>query len=110
MLQVLMLCLQGQTGDFQEIKNLNSLTFLRFFIALRFSVSKHSFILLLFEYAKLFIALQNYPAKCITLYKKSFLCIPRNETAQPRSQFLHTCICERFIYSQDWSAYYATEK
>jgi hypothetical protein len=23
--------------------------------------------------------------------------IPRNETAQPRSQFLHSCICEHFI-------------
>jgi hypothetical protein len=25
--------------------------------------------------------------------------IPRNETARPRSQFLHSCICEQFIYS-----------
>jgi hypothetical protein len=24
--------------------------------------------------------------------------IPRNETSRPRSQFLHSCICERFIY------------
>ncbi len=29
----------------------------------------------------------------------SDLCIPRNETARPRSQFLDSCICERFIYS-----------
>ncbi len=34
-----------------------------------------------------------------TLYQKSDLCISRNETAQPRSQFLHSSICERFIYS-----------
>jgi hypothetical protein len=33
------------------------------------------------EYTKL------YPA----LYRKSNLCIPRNETAQRRSQFLHSC-------------------
>ncbi len=32
-----------------------------------------------------------------SLYQKSDLCIPRNETAQPRSQFLHSCICEQFI-------------
>ncbi len=30
--------------------------------------------------------------------------IPRNETARPRSQFLHSCICEQFIYSQDRSS------
>ncbi len=38
------------------------------------------------------------------------LCIPRNETALPRSQFLHSCICERFIYSRDRSAYLAEAK
>ncbi len=37
----------------------------------------------------------------------SGLCIPRNETARPRSQFLHSCICERFLYCQDRSAYLA---
>ncbi len=30
--------------------------------------------------------------------------IPRNETAWPRSQLLHSCICEQFIYSHDRSA------
>ncbi len=39
------------------------------------------------------------------MYRKSNLCFPRNETEWPRSQFLHSCICERFIYSQDRSAY-----
>jgi hypothetical protein len=38
------------------------------------------------------------------------LCITRNETAQPRSQFLHACICEPFIYSQNRSAYLAATK
>jgi hypothetical protein len=33
--------------------------------------------------------------------------IPRNETARPCSQFLHSYICDRFIYSQDRSAYFA---
>ncbi len=37
------------------------------------------------------------------LYRKSDLCIPINETVRPRSQFLHSCFCGRFIYSQDQS-------
>jgi hypothetical protein len=50
----------------------------------------------------------------------SYLCIPRNETVQPSyfqnriicsvSQFLHSYICERFIYFQSWSAYSAARK
>jgi hypothetical protein len=45
-----------------------------------------------------------------TLYRKSSLCIPRNETAWPRSQCLHSCISEQFIYSQDRSAYLPAAK
>ncbi len=30
-----------------------------------------------------------------------YICIPRIKTARLRSQFLHSCICERFIYSHD---------
>jgi hypothetical protein len=45
-----------------------------------------------------------------TLYRKSDLCIPRNENAGARSQVLLSCICERFIYSQDRSAYLAAAK
>jgi hypothetical protein len=45
-----------------------------------------------------------------TLYRKSDFGIPRNGIAWPRSQFLHSCICERFIYSQDRSAYLAAAK
>jgi hypothetical protein len=37
------------------------------------------------------------------LYRKFKTNIPRNETAQPRSQFLYLCICERLLYSHDWS-------
>ncbi len=33
--------------------------------------------------------------------------VPRNETAQPRSQLLHSCICELFIYSHQQSFYFA---
>ncbi len=40
-------------------------------------------------------------------YQKSEICIPRNET---RSQFLHSCVCERFIYSKDLSAYLAADR
>ncbi len=45
---------------------------------------------------------------------------PRNETARPCyfqtellcsvSQFSHSCICERFIYFQDWCANFAAAK
>ncbi len=43
----------------------------------------------------------------ITFFLLTTLCgkfekyIQRNETAQPRSQFPQSCICERFIYSHD---------
>ncbi len=46
----------------------------------------------------------------ITLYRKSDLCVPKNETARPRSQFQNSCICERFFYSQDLSAFLAAAK
>jgi hypothetical protein len=26
--------------------------------------------------------------------------------ARPHSQFPHSCVCEKFIYSQDWSTYF----
>jgi hypothetical protein len=44
------------------------------------------------------------------LYRKSSLCITRNETARCRSQFLHSCIWVWFIYSQDQFAYLAAAK
>jgi hypothetical protein len=50
----------------------------------------------------------TYTAK--TLYRKLETNIRRNETAPPRSQFLHIGICERFIYSHDRSAYCAAAK
>ncbi len=39
------------------------------------------------------------------LYRKFETNIPRNETARIRSQFPHSCICDRFLYSHDRSAY-----
>jgi hypothetical protein len=42
-----------------------------------------------------------------TLHRKFEKNITINETAWPRSQFQHCCICERFIYSHDLSAYFA---
>ncbi len=51
-----------------------------------------------------------HPVLITTLYRKSDLCIPRNETARPRFQFLHSCVCEQFIYSQVQSAYLAAAK
>ncbi len=35
------------------------------------------------------------------LQRKSYLCIPLLGIARPPSQFPHSCVCERFIYSQD---------
>jgi hypothetical protein len=39
--------------------------------------------------------LETYGINSLTLtrYRKSDLCIPRNETARPCSPFLHSCIC-----------------
>jgi hypothetical protein len=40
------------------------------------------------------------------LQRKSHLCISRKGIARPKSQFPHSCVCERFIYSQDQSTYF----
>ncbi len=49
----------------------------------------------------------SYRLHTSALYRKYDLCIPRNETARPQSQFLHSGFCERFtcINSHDRSAY-----
>jgi hypothetical protein len=39
----------------------------------------------------------------VTLQTRSVLFIPKNETARPHLKFPHSCICERFKYSHDWS-------
>ncbi len=43
------------------------------------------------------------PYLLYTLYWKFGAFVPRNETARPSSQFLHSWISERFIYSRDVS-------
>jgi hypothetical protein len=40
------------------------------------------------------------------LYRKSHECIPGKGIARPQSQFLHSCVCGLFIYSQDWFTYF----
>ncbi len=35
---------------------------------------------------------------------------PRKGIAWPQSQFPHSCVCERFMYFYDWSAYSAAGK
>ncbi len=45
-----------------------------------------------------------------TLQTKSDLWTSRKETARPQSQFTHLCICERFIYSHNWSTFPAAEQ
>jgi hypothetical protein len=42
-------------------------------------------------------------------YRKFEPNIPRKGIARPQSQFPHSSVCERFIYSRDRSAYSATE-
>ncbi len=42
--------------------------------------------------------------------KNPIYVFPEKETARPRSQFLHSCICGRYIHYQDRSAYLATAK
>ncbi len=62
----------------------------------------HSF-LLLFSSAQ-----TSYTAK--TQYRKFETNIPRKGIARPQSQFTHSCVCERFIYSRDRSAFSAAGK
>ncbi len=38
--------------------------------------------------------------------QKYHLCIPFLGIAWPQPQFPHSCVCERFIYSQDRSTYF----
>jgi hypothetical protein len=45
-----------------------------------------------------------------TQYRKFETNILRKETARLQSHFLHSCLCERFIYSPDRSAYSAAGK
>jgi hypothetical protein len=42
-----------------------------------------------------------------TLQQESHLCIPRKGIAGPQSQFPHSCVCQRFIYSQYRSTYFS---
>jgi hypothetical protein len=47
-------------------------------------------------------SLQLWPA----LQRKFHLGIPRKGIAPLKPQFPHSCVCERFINSQDWSTYF----
>ncbi len=42
-----------------------------------------------------------------TQYRKFETNMPRKGIVRPQSQFPHSCVCERFIYSQDLTAYSA---
>ncbi len=46
-----------------------------------------------------------YTAK--TKYRNFVTNIPRKVISGSQSQFPHSCVCERFIYSHDWSAFSA---
>ncbi len=47
---------------------------------------------------------------CSTLQGQFCLCNPFLGIARPQPQFLHSCVCERFIYSQDRSTYFLQQK
>jgi hypothetical protein len=61
---------------------------------------------------KLFIDLNSlYPPHIAkTQYRKFETNIPRKGIVRPQSQFLDSCVCERFIYSHDRSVYSAVGK
>jgi hypothetical protein len=45
-----------------------------------------------------------------TLQRQFRLYIPFLGIAWPQPHFSHSCVCERFIYSQDWSTYFLQQK
>ncbi len=45
-----------------------------------------------------------------TKYRNFETNIPRKGISGTQSQFPHSCVCERFIYSHDWSAYTLLEE
>ncbi len=52
----------------------------------------------------------SHVASPVSYCRKLNLCILKKGIALPRSQFLHSCVCERFIYSQDQSTYLVAAK
>jgi hypothetical protein len=44
---------------------------------------------------------KNNTVTVSSLQGKAHLCIPFQGIAWPQSQFSYSCVCERFIYSQD---------
>ncbi len=49
------------------------------------------------------VSVRSYTA--MTQYQKFKTNIPREGIAWPQSQFAHSCVCERFTYSHDRSAF-----
>jgi hypothetical protein len=45
-----------------------------------------------------FVNLKRFLHDMSTLQRKSHLCVPGKGIARPQSQFLNSCVCERFIY------------
>ncbi len=60
---------------------------------------------IVFWLGKLVIQNMHHLKTCLSLlslYRKFETYTPRNETALSRSQFLCSCVCEWFIYSNNW--------
>jgi hypothetical protein len=55
------------------------------------------------------IFIKNYIPERI-LQRQFRLYIPFLGIARPQPQCPHSCVCERFIYSQDWSTYFLQQK
>ncbi len=63
-----------------------------------------------FWYSKMLLWHRGRPKLRSALQRKSHLCIPRKGIARPKSQFPHSCVFERFIYSQDQSTYFPASR
>jgi hypothetical protein len=58
------------------------------------------------EWEKLFCWHSVTGVQSPALQRKSHLSVPILGIERPQSQFLHSCVCERFVYSKDRSYYF----
>ncbi len=52
------------------------------------------------------LGFKDHRVRAPALQRKSHLCIPFLGIARPQPQFPHSCVCERFIQSQERSTYF----
>jgi hypothetical protein len=56
------------------------------------------------------VVVQYFPLWVVALQRRSDLCTSRKGTARSQFQFPHSCICERFVYSDDRSTYFPASR